>query len=144
MIKIISKSAFKASYFDLMDEKYITADQVARFFGCQLQCAIKGLPSVDNCWSTCKLLDAVRTAKESTPCDAFYDLIRYMHFVDDWEDEKGDEWGNTYGDVKIDTPADVAHHCCKFAIVEDAFKARWKTAMIFGWRLTMDESQTSS
>jgi hypothetical protein len=54
-----------------------------------------------------------------------------MHFADVWEDEDGDEWDDTYGDVKIDSPADAAHHHCKYAIVEDAFNARWKAAVIF-------------
>lgn len=62
------------AYFDPMDEKYIQADQVACFFGCQLVRVIKGLPSVDDCWSTREALDAVRTAKESMPCGVFSDM----------------------------------------------------------------------
>jgi hypothetical protein len=52
---------------------------------------MKGLPSIDNCWSTHESLDAVGTAKESMPSDAFYDMMQCMHFADDWEDEAGDE-----------------------------------------------------
>jgi hypothetical protein len=34
MIQIIQIRAYRPSYFDLMDDNYITADHVARFFGC--------------------------------------------------------------------------------------------------------------
>lgn len=50
------------AYFDSMDEKYIQADQVTCFFGCQLV------------RSTREALDAVRTAKESMPCGVFSDM----------------------------------------------------------------------
>jgi hypothetical protein len=133
MIQIIRKRVYKPSYFDLMYEIYITADHVACFIGCQLVYTIIGLMSVDNCWSTRKLLDAVGTAKESMLCNAFYGMMRCMHFMDDWEDEEGDEWDDTYGDAKIESSADVAHHHRKFAIVEEAFNARWNAAVIFGW-----------
>ncbi len=95
MIQIIQKRAYKPSYFDPIDEKYITADHVARFFWCQLVHVRKGLASVGDCWSTHKLLDAIGIAKESMPCNAFYDMMRCMHFVNDWEDEEGDEWDDT-------------------------------------------------
>jgi hypothetical protein len=49
MIQIILKRAYKPSYFDPMDEKYITVDHVAHFFGSQLVRVIKGLPSIDDC-----------------------------------------------------------------------------------------------
>ncbi|KAL3765170.1 hypothetical protein ACHAW5_008589 [Stephanodiscus triporus] len=65
-----------------------------------------------------------------------------MHFADDWEEEDANVWDDYFGDVKVESPSDVAHHRRKFAIVEDAFNARWKAAVIFGRRLTMDESRT--
>jgi len=74
MIHIMKDELFLLAYFDPMDEKYIQADEVTRFFGCQLVHAIKGLPSVDHCWSTREALDAVGTAKESMPCSAFSDM----------------------------------------------------------------------
>jgi hypothetical protein len=43
-----------------------------------------------------------------------------MHFADDWEEEK-EVWDDYFTDVMIESPLDVAHHCCKFAIIEDAF-----------------------
>ncbi len=103
---------------------------------------ITGLPSVKDCWSTCKTLDAVGTAKESMPCGAFSDMQRCMHFADDWEEKEGDVWNNYFTDVKIELQTEVEHHHCRFAIIEDAFNKQWKEAMIFGWRLTMDKSRT--
>ncbi len=142
-IHIIRNDASKPAHFDTFNEKFISVDYVARFFGCQLVQAIKSLPSVDNCWSTRKALDAVGIAKESMPCGAFSDMQRCIHFADDWEEKEGDVWNDYFTDVKVKSPSEVAHHCCKFAIIEDAFNKRWKEAMIFRWQLTMDESQTT-
>ncbi len=49
MIHIMKDTAFNPAHFDPYDEKNITTDHVARFFGCQLVRAIKGLPSVADC-----------------------------------------------------------------------------------------------
>ncbi len=90
MIHIIQNDAFKLAHFDPFNEQYISADNVACFFVCQLVQAMKGLPSVDDCWSTRKALDAVGTAKESMPCSAFSDMQQCMHFADNWEEKEGD------------------------------------------------------
>ena len=142
MIHIIRNDAFKPAHFDLFDEKYISVDNVASFFGCQLVQAIKGLPSVNNCWSTRNALDAFGSAKERMPCGAFSDMQRCMHFADDWEEKEGDVWNNYFTDVKVELPGEVAHHSRKFAIIKDAFIKQWKEAMIFRWQLTMDKSLT--
>jgi len=141
MMHIMKDNSFSPMYFDPMDEKYIQPDHVARFFGCQLVRAIKGLPSVKDCWSTRESLDAVGTAKESMPWGAFSDMQRCMHFADDWEEVK-EVWDDYFTDVKIELPSDVAHHRHKFAIIEDAFNVQWKATVIFGRRLKMDESRT--
>ena len=121
MIFIVRNGLFKPNHFDPFDEKHISADHVAHFFGCQLAWAIKGLPSVNNCWSTCEALDAFGTAKESMPCGAFSDMQQCRHFADDWEEKEGDVWNDYLTDVKVELPTEVAHHCCKLAIIEDAF-----------------------
>jgi hypothetical protein len=84
MIQIMQKRAFLPEYYyyDPYDKKNITAEHVARFFGCQLVRAIKGLPSIRNCWSMRKSLDAIGTAKKSMPRGAFSDMQRCMHFAD--------------------------------------------------------------
>ena len=49
MMHIMKDNSFSPMYFDPINEKYIKPDHVARFFGCQLVHAIKGLPSVEDC-----------------------------------------------------------------------------------------------
>ena len=44
MLHITRVKGIKPAFYDPLDEKYITANHVARFFGCQLVRAIKGLP----------------------------------------------------------------------------------------------------
>jgi hypothetical protein len=66
-----------------------------------------------------------------------------MHYGDDWEEEEGDVWNDFFTEVMVESPPEVVNCCCKFAIVEDAFNTRWKTAMIFRWWLTMNESCTT-
>jgi hypothetical protein len=65
-----------------------------------------------------------------------------MHFAVDWEEEDKEVWDDYFGDVKVESPPDVAHHRRKFAIVENAFNGKLKVVVIFGRRLTMDESHT--
>jgi hypothetical protein len=130
MMHIMKDDSFSPCYFDPMDEKNIQPDHVARFFECQLVCAINGLPLVDDCWSTRESLDAVGTAKESMPCSAFSEMQGCMHFADNGEENK-EVWEDYFTDAKIELPLDVAHHWCKFVIIEDAFNARWKAAVIF-------------
>jgi len=46
MTEIIRKRAYRPEHYDPFDGKFITADHVTCFFGCQLAREIKGLPSV--------------------------------------------------------------------------------------------------
>ena len=142
MLHIIKVRGFHPCHYHPFDDKCITADHVARFFGCQLVRAIKGLPSIDDCWNTREALDAIGTAKESMPRGAFADMHRCMHFADDWDEEDGDIWTDSFSDSKVESPSDSAWHRRKFGMVEDAFNRRWKEAVTSGRRLTMDESRT--
>ncbi|KAL3775049.1 hypothetical protein ACHAW5_007513 [Stephanodiscus triporus] len=123
MTEIIRKCAYRPEHFDPFDGKFITANHVARFFGCQLARAAKGLPSVQQCWSTRESLEAIGTVKESMPRGAFSDMQRCMHFADDWDENDGEVWDDKFSDKKVDSPIDIAHHRRKFGIVEDAFNA---------------------
>ncbi len=115
------KNSFWPEHFDPYNGKFIMVDNDACFFGCQLDCAINGLPSVEDCWSMQKALDAIGTAKESMlPC-TFSDMQRCMHFVDDWDEDKGEVWGNIFVNEKVELAIHIAHHHHKFAIIEDAF-----------------------
>jgi hypothetical protein len=84
MTEIVRNREYKPERYNPFDRKLITADNVARFFGCQLAHAIKGLPLVMNCWSMRESLNAIGTVKESMPRGAFSDMQQCMHFADDW------------------------------------------------------------
>jgi hypothetical protein len=60
---------------------------------------------------------------------------------DNWEEEE-EVWDKYFTDVKVESLLGVAHHRHKFGIIEDAFNARWKVAVIFGWQLMMVECRT--
>ena len=51
MLRIISVQGFKPCHYDPHDDICIAEDHVTRFFGCQLVLAIKGLPSIEDCWN---------------------------------------------------------------------------------------------
>ena len=72
-------------------------------------------------YSTTEYFDAVGPVKESMPQDAYKDLLRCMHFSDDWEeDEDGDDWDTLYADTKSAPDPGTAIHRRKFAQLEDA------------------------
>ena len=140
MVQIMKDQSYRPCHFDPMDKKDFQVDHIARFFWCQLTRAIKWLTSIEDCWSTCKALDAVGAAKMRMPWGAFSDMQGCMYFADNWEEEDGVVSTDMFADVKVEVQWGVAHHCSKFAIVEDAFNAKWKATVIFGRRLTIDES----
>ena len=57
----MKEKGYKLQYYDMMDELLIHHTHVARFFGCQVAQAFKGLSSIDDTWSTHKSLDAIGT-----------------------------------------------------------------------------------
>ncbi len=81
-------------------------------------------------------------AKESMPRGAFFNMHWCMHFADDWEEEDGEIWIDSFADGKVESNAECAWHRQKFAIVKDACNRHWKEAVTSGRRLTMDESRT--
>jgi hypothetical protein len=83
MIQIMRKRSFWPEHFDPYDGTFIMADNVACYFGCQLACAIMGIPSVEDCWSKQEALNVIRMANKSMPHSAFSDMQRCMHFADD-------------------------------------------------------------
>jgi hypothetical protein len=85
-------------YYRPADGKDISADDVARFFGCQLARSLRGNPSIQRTWSTRELLDAIGTCMECMPKNAFQDIYTCLHFDDNWDG--GDEWDDMYADSK--------------------------------------------
>ena len=59
--------------------------------------------------------------KESVPQDAMKDLIRCMHFSDNWDDDTTVPDLDTKGVLKDGT----TQHQKKYAVLEDSYNARW-------------------
>jgi hypothetical protein len=78
-------------------EKVISADDGARFFGCQLALSLRRNPSIQRTWSTHESLNAIGTCMECKPKNAFQDIYTCLHFDDDWNDN---EWGGVYAEEK--------------------------------------------
>ncbi len=75
------------------------------------------------------------------PCDAFTDMYRCLHFVDNFDEDK--EWSNIFFDEKHVSP-ERAKHRQKFGEVEDTTNQRWKECVTAGMALMHDESQIAS
>ena len=57
--------------------------------------------SIDNTFSVCECLDSVPCVKEAITQDAYKDLYRCMHFVNDWEADLDEEWNEFFYDRKV-------------------------------------------
>ena len=141
MQHITATQSYQPRYFKPEEDKVILNDHVTRFSGVQLCRMLRGYPSVEDMWSTRESLKEVATATESMSMGAFQDMNRFLHFADDWDDEDGAPWADTYLDDKVDSPEFAAPHRRKFGNVEDAFNAAWKFHVLFGKDLTFDESR---
>ena len=73
---------------------------------------------------------------------AFRDLCRCMYFADDWESDD-ERWCDTYTTENVEADKDTAKHCCKFAVIEDAYNKRWQAVVKFGRWVTADESRVA-
>ena len=140
---------FKPKYYDPMGDgkkeefKYITADHVARFYGVMMARIWSNNSSIETMWSVREILDAVPSVKEAMPQDAYKDLYRCMHFVDDWEGDADTEWEEYFMDPKVEHDGSTAAHRTKFSMVEDGWNSRWQEIVNFGKWLTMDESRVA-
>ena len=142
MLHVIKAKGWVPKYYRPSDDKYILADDVSRFFGCQLARSLRGNPLIERCWSTRESLDAIGTCMESMPKNASEDIYSCLHFNNDWDD--GEEWeDDTYTDRKTSSPDGTAHHRQKFSMFEDSFNIRWKECVEFGKWLTFDESRVA-
>ena len=125
MAYLVMHHDFKPQYYDPMGDKkkneykYITADHVARFYGVMIARIWSNNTSIDNMWSVREILDAVPPVKESMPQDAYKDIYRCMHFVDDWEVDSDSEWDEYFMDPKVGGVGSTATHRTKFSIVKD-------------------------
>jgi hypothetical protein len=126
-------------YYSPSDGKVISADDAARFFGCQLARSLRN-PSIERTWLTRESLNAIGTCMECMPKNAIQEIYTCLHFDDNWED---DGWGDVYADEKKCSLEGTAHHRRKFSMFEDGFNRRWKECVIFGRWLTFDKSRVA-
>ena len=131
MVYLILHHDYKPKYYDPMGDKpknickYITANHVARFYGVMMARIWSNNSSIDNMWSVREILDAVPSVKEAMPQDAYKDLYRCMHFVDDWEADTHSEWEEYFMDPKVEADDGTATHRTKFSIVKDGWNSQW-------------------
>ena len=76
------------------------------------------------------------------PQNAFKDMCRCMHFADDW-DADDEQWSANYSNAKEESHEGTAKHRRKFAMLEDAYNARWQAIVKFGRWVTADESRVA-
>ncbi|KAL7527968.1 hypothetical protein ACHAXR_007787 [Thalassiosira sp. AJA248-18] len=144
MVYIQCAKDFKPKYYDPTKGNTIQPNDVARFYGCHLARMLRGVPSIDETWSTRESLDAVGAVKDSMPKDAYIDMYRCMHFSDDWEEEDGEvPWESIYADEKYEPSPQVERHRRKYEHIEDGFNRRWKECVNFGRWITADESRVA-
>ncbi len=90
---------------------------------------LRGFSYIIDTWSVRESLDAVGTAQEAMPRDAFRDMACCMYFRDDWDDEN---WDSNHIDKKVVASSGTAHHRRKFCFLEDACNACWKSCITPG------------
>jgi hypothetical protein len=139
MLHSIKDKGWTPMYYCPADGKVISADDVARFFGCQLARSLRGNPSIQQTWSTRESLDAIGTCMECMPKNVFQDIYTCLHFDDDWDGDN--EWDELYADSKKCSPEGTAKHGQKFSMFKDGFNRRWKECTTFGRWLTFNKSR---
>ena len=134
---------YKPRYYKPDANRLITADHVARYYGCLIAKMLAGNPSTKQMFSTRHIFDAVEPVKKSMTLDALKDMIRCLHFSDDWEDGRDEEWDVKYTDTKMEPTESTATHQKKFSILEDAYNRKWQSLVTFGKWVTADESRVA-
>jgi hypothetical protein len=136
MLHIIQKKGFKPTYYNYNPSigLVVTADHVARFYGCHMARMLQCFPSIPETWSTQEPLDAIGPVNESMPHDAYT-------FLDDWSDEDDEDWDNIYEDAKFEPLPEVERHRKKYEHIEDGYNKRWKECVIFGRWITAEKSR---
>ncbi len=142
ILHVIKTKEWVPEHYCPSNEKYIQANDVARFFGCQLMRSLRGNPSIKQCWLNRESLDAIGTCMESMPKNAFEEIYSCLHFNDDWNNGEERE-DDTYADRKTCSPDGTVHHRRKFAMLEDGFNTRWKECVEFGKWLMFDKSRVA-
>jgi len=136
MLKIVKDAdkPYKPRYYKPNQQKVITNNHVARFYGCLLAKMLSGYPSNEQAFSTRDSFDAVEPIKRAMTLDAMKELTRCLHYGDDWIDE---DWAD-YEDAQVAPDEGTAIHRRKFAMVEEAYNKRWQELLKFGkWLISL-------
>ena len=137
MMHIVLHDGYNSRFYKPKDDHVILADHVALFFGCQHARMMKEHPSIEHSWNTRDSLFHVGPCAESMPLAAFEDILRCLHFTDDWEEDADANWEDVYLDEKVEASA-TAKHRVTFGMVEDAFNKHWKEPVTYGLHMTFD------
>ena len=86
-----------------------SATTSTNFFGVMICREISGNRSIDDLFSTRWAFFASGPIKESMPQDALKDLLRCMHFADNWE-ESNKEWTAKYANEQAAPAEGTAKH----------------------------------
>ena len=104
---LVMHHGYKPKYYDLCGEKKgnicieFQVHHIARFYGVTMIRIFSSNPLIDTMFSVCQNLDSVPYVKEVITQDAYKDLYRCMHFVDDWEVDSEQEWREFFHDTKV-------------------------------------------
>ena len=107
MTRIIAEDDYQPRYYSPDNGKRIERDHVARFYGVVLGKMFSGGKSVVQMYDSREWFNAVAPVQESMPQDALKDLMRCLHYADDWDDEN---WDEVYHDIKQESGDDNAKH----------------------------------
>ena len=123
MTKLINdnKKSYKPRHYNPEDGKVITANHVAWYYSCLIAWMLSGNPLMIQMFSTCNVFDACEPIKQSMTLDCFEDIVRCLHFSDDWEDDVDKDWDTKFSDTKVEPLENTATHQKKFSMLEDAY-----------------------
>jgi len=121
----------------------IEPHHVERLYGVMMARMLQGDASVPDMYTTRSWFKHNAPAVESMPRNCLQDLIRLLHFVDDWEIEEDENWDDTFDYPRYDNHEDdnTAPHRVKFGIIETEYVKRWQQCVRFGRWITADESR---
>ena len=121
----------------------IQPHHVERLYGVMMARMLQGDASIKDMYTTRSWFKHNAPAVDSMPRNCLQDLIRLLHFVDDWEIEEDENWDDTFDYPRYDNHEDddTAPHRVKFGIIETEYVKRWQQCVRFGRWITADESR---
>jgi hypothetical protein len=113
MRKRIVEDGWTPKYYT--ENKVITADNVARFYGSCLGKMLVGNRSIEQIFCTREIFNAVPSIQASMTKNALEDLNVCLHYSDDWEVMGDGDWDDIYDDPKVSAaPSTVTEGRCTY------------------------------